>query len=271
MFINISFRSDIAMDAEPIPIKKNISSSQRSLHRLSKRSKTGNMLRTFLLIFLCVSASVPLGAQVTNQNLYDTLPNLVDHYKKRTAEFQKEPVVTGRIIFLGNSITEGGKWSTLLGDKTIVNRGIGGDVTFGVINRLDDITIRKPSKLFIMIGINDISKDFPDVVIIDNYRKIIQEVKLKSPETKIFVQTLLPVNPSYPRFPQHYDKSDHVISVNNLLRQLSLDENIGFINLYPLFLDTQGRMDARYTYDGLHLNDEGYKLWASFLKDNKYL
>jgi lysophospholipase L1-like esterase len=229
------------------------------------------MLRAYVITFLCAIVSVLSNAQVTNQNLYDTLPNMVDHYKKRTADFQNDPVVTGRIIFLGNSITEGGKWDHLLGDKTIINRGIGGDVTFGIMNRLNDIVIRKPSKLFIMIGINDISKDFPDAVIVDNYKKIILEVKLKSPETKIFIQSLLPLNPSYPRFPQHYDKADHVISVNKQLRQLAVDENIVFINLYPLFLDAQGRMDVRYTHDGLHLNQEGYKIWASFLKENKYL
>jgi lysophospholipase L1-like esterase len=229
------------------------------------------MLRIFLVVFVHIFAASVVQAQVTNQNLYDTLPNLVDHYKKRMAEFQKDPVVTGKVIFLGNSITEGGKWQELFNDKSIVNRGIGGDVTFGIINRLDDIVIRKPSKLFILIGINDISKDFPDVVIVNNYKKIIQEIKLRSPETKIFVQTLLPLNPSYPRFPQHYDKGDHVISVNKLISQLAIDENVSLINLYPLFLDNQGRMDAKYTYDGLHLNTEGYKLWASFLKENKYI
>jgi lysophospholipase L1-like esterase len=233
--------------------------------------KRVNILRAYVITLFSAFVSVGSYAQVTNQNLYDTLPNMVDHYKKRTAEFQNDPVVTGRIIFLGNSITEGGKWEQLLGDKTIINRGIGGDVTFGIINRLNDIIIRKPSKLFIMIGINDISKDFPDAVIVDNYKKIIQELKSKLPETKIFLQSLLPVNPSYPRFPQHYDKADHVISVNKHLQQLAIDENIVFINLYPLFLDAQGRMDVRYTFDGLHLNQEGYKVWSSFLKENKYL
>jgi lysophospholipase L1-like esterase len=210
-------------------------------------------------------------AQVTNQNLYDTIPNLPEHYLKRSAEFVKEPVVTGKVMFLGNSITEGGNWAELTGDNTVINRGIGGDVTFGVIKRLDDVIIRKPSKLFILIGINDISKDFPDEVIANNYRKIIQELKSKTPDTKIFVQSILPLNPQYPKFPQHYDKANHVIRVNQLLYALAIAENVSFINLYPVFLDNQQRMDARYTTDGLHLNSEGYKVWAKFLKENKYL
>ena len=215
--------------------------------------------------------SLHIDAQVTNQNLYDTFPNMVDHYRERVKSFSNEPIVTGKIIFLGNSITEGGNWPELIGDKTVINRGIGGDVTFGIIQRLDDVIIRKPSKIFILIGINDISKDFPDAVIINNYKTILQTLKTKSPSTKIYVQSLLPVNPAYKKFPQHYDKVEHVLAVNKLLQELAVAENVSFINLYPLFIDKFGRMDEKYTYDGLHLNSEGYKVWAAFLKNNKYV
>jgi lysophospholipase L1-like esterase len=226
-----------------------------------------NIIVAVLLVTCCTKAA----AQVTNQRLYDTIPNLPEHYQQRVAEFVKEPVATGKIIFLGNSITEGGNWAALTGDKTIINRGIGGDVTYGIIKRLGDVIIRKPSKLFILIGINDISKDFPDAVIVDNYRQILEEVKTKSPQTKIYIQSVLPVNPQYPRFPQHYDKADHVISVNKGLRELAIAQNVSFINVYPLFLDAQNRLDSKYTTDGLHLNADGYRIWVQFLKDNGYL
>ena len=112
------------------------------------------MMRTFAFLILCCITSA--YGQITNQNLYDTVPNMVDHYKERVELFAKEPVVTGKVMFLGNSITEGGNWGELLGDKSIINRGIGGDVTFGIMKRLDDVVIRRPSKIFILIGINDI-------------------------------------------------------------------------------------------------------------------
>jgi lysophospholipase L1-like esterase len=227
--------------------------------------------RSIFLLLVALAISPAINAQATNQNLYDTLPTMPDHYKKRLAEFRNDPVVTDKIIFLGNSITEGGQWQELTGDRSVVNRGIGGDVTFGILNRLDDIIVRRPAKLFILIGINDISKDFPANVIVENYRSIIQSLKAKSPKTKIYVQSLLPVNPRYPRFPQHYDKGDHVIVVNHQLQELAAAENVAFINLYPLFLDQQNFLNANYTYDGLHLNAEGYKVWAKFLKENSYL
>ncbi len=77
-------------------------------------------------------------------------------------------------MFLGNSITEMGNWKNVLNDTTVINRGIGGDITYGVLKRLKDITDRRPSKLFILLGINDIGKDIPDAVIADNYLKIRQ-------------------------------------------------------------------------------------------------
>ncbi len=210
-------------------------------------------------------------AQVTNQNLYDTAPNLVAHYHERLDMFKKQAVQKGKIIFVGNSITEGGEHFKLIDNVERLNRGIGGDVTFGLLNRLDEIIRHEPQKIFIMIGINDISKDFPDGVIADNYKKIIDRIQLSLPATKIFIQSILPVNPQYKRFPQHYDKGDHVIAVNKRLFELSIAENVSFINLYPLFLDQQNRMNESYTTDGLHLNEAGYKVWISYLKENKYL
>ena len=228
-------------------------------------------IRQLIITTLFLCPFIHAEAQVTNQRLYDTLPNMVAHYHDRVAIFTKEPVVTGKVIFLGNSITEGGNWHELIGNPDIINRGIGGDVTYGILHRLDEIIVRKPSKIFLLIGINDISKDFPDEVIADNCRKIVEVLRDQTPATKVYVQSILPLNPQYPKFPQHYDKADHVIRVNKLLKDLCVKQNIAFINLFPLFLDNQQRLDARYTYDGLHLNREGYKVWANFLKDNGHL
>jgi lysophospholipase L1-like esterase len=230
--------------------------------------KTIKALHFCLFIFPYFASA---QSTVTNQRLYDTIPNMPAHYTKRVAQFEKEPVVSGRIIFLGNSITEMGKWSQLLKDSTIVNRGIGGDITFGVLRRLDDIIQRKPSRLFILIGINDIGMDIPDAVIADNYRKIIQTVQAKSPSTQIYVQSILPLNPAIKNFPQHYDKQEHVLGVNQLLKKVADETKSTFINLYPLFLDSNKRLAARYTGDGLHLNEAGYQVWVNFLKQKGYL
>src|ERR1700750_2903057 len=200
----------------------------------------------YLLIFLLLPLAVQ-AQKVTNQNLFDTIPFIPEHTPQRLAQFEKEPIVTGKIIFLGNSITEMGNWKKVTGDTTVINRGIGGDITFGVLKRLKDVTDRKPSKLFILLGINDIGKDIPDAVIADNYLKIVKEIHAKCPGTKIYVQSILPVNSTLPRFPQHYDKEEHVLSVNKLLKANAQVGNYTFVNIFPLFLDTDRRLDSRYT------------------------
>src|ERR1700722_16284288 len=152
----------------------------------------------FLLLPILTTAQ-----SVSNQNIYDTVPFIPEHTPQRLAQFAKEPIVTGRIIFLGNSITEMGDWKNVLNDSTVINRGIGGDNTYGVLKRMKDITDRYPSKIFILLGINDIGKDIPDVVIANNYLKIVREIHDKCPKTFIYVKTVFPVNPTIPHFPQH--------------------------------------------------------------------
>jgi lysophospholipase L1-like esterase len=224
-----------------------------------------------LIIAFVLLTNAFAGAQVSNQNLFDTVPFLVDHYKRKVEQFNSEPVIKGQIIFLGNSITEAGKWKELTGLDNTLNRGIGGDVTFGVIQRLDDVIKRQPSKLFILIGINDIGKDIPDAKIADNCRIIIEKVKARSPATEIFLQSILPVNPTVNRFPQHYDKEHHIIHTNMLLRTVADKSGVRFINLYPLFLNDRQLLDESLTADGLHLNPQGYKIWMQFLKETHCL
>ena len=79
------------------------------------------------------------------------------YYPKRIQEFKKESLEFGEIVFIGNSITEGGKdWSAKFGINHIRNRGIAGDLTDGVLQRLDEIIYFKPKAVFILIGINDL-------------------------------------------------------------------------------------------------------------------
>src|SRR5476651_1691760 len=104
-------------------------------------------------IFILLLFPLAIRAQsITNQNIFDTIPFIPEHTPQRLAQFAKEPVIPGRVIFLGNSITEMGNWKKVLNDTTVINRGIGGDITYGILKRLKDITDRSPSKIFILIG-----------------------------------------------------------------------------------------------------------------------
>lgn len=231
------------------------------------------MKKLKLHLFLCLLMPVFCFSQLTNEHLFDTTGFLAEHYAQRKAMFDNQPVVTGRIIFLGNSITEMGKWKELLNDSTVLNRGIGGDITFGVLNRLDDVIRRKPSKVFLLIGINDIGKDIPDAVVADNIQKIVSRLQQGTPFTKIYVESILPVNPDILNFPQHYNKQAHIIATNKLIKKVTEKLKVPYVNIHDLFTDKSGRLDAKYTFEGLHLtpNGGGYQKWIAYLKAQGYL
>ena len=212
-----------------------------------------------------------LAQKVTNQRIYDTIPFIPEHTPVRIAKFAKEPIVTGRVIFLGNSITEMGDWKKATGDTTVTNRGIGGDITYGILKRLKDITDRQPSRVFLLIGINDIGKDIPDAVIADNDLKIVREIHTKSPQTKIYVESVLPVNSTMPNFPQHYDKEDHVLALNKLLQANAAAGGYTYVDIFHLFVDADGRLQSQLTYEGLHVRPPAYIIWVDYLKKMGYL
>ncbi len=205
------------------------------------------------------------------QKTWDTVPNLPQHYNERLAAFRKEPVVTGKIMFLGNSITEGADWNKLLKDSTIINRGISGDITFGVLNRADDVIKRKPSKLFVLIGINDLYKEIPDELILQNIFTFIRMVKSGSSGTEIFVQSILPVNKTFKNFPKNYNKEDNILTINAQLKKLNKHFGYTYIDLHNQFTNSNLQLEEKYSFDGLHLNASGYTHWIEILKRLKYL
>lgn len=192
-------------------------------------------------------------------------------YSLKVAQFKSFPNSCNDYIFLGNSITAGVDWNELLERTNVRNRGISSDITFGVLERLDEVIEGQPAKVFILIGINDISRNIPDSFIVSNYKKIIDRIKAGSPKTSIYMQTLLPVNNEFTQFKNHYNKDSHITYVNTALKQLARDCKVNLIDLNPNFQDANGKLDKKYTEDGLHLNIEGYKLWASILKKGNYL
>lgn len=223
------------------------------------------MLRA-LFLFTCLFTFHFLSAQAPK---WDSTFRPVG-YQLKVNQFQSYND-KGAIIFLGNSITAGTDWSELLQMNNVRNRGISGDITFGVLERLEEVTSGKPKKVFILIGINDISRNIPDSIILENYKSIIKRIKKSSPATMVCFQTLLPVNNEFTPAKNQYNKDEHLLYVNTGLKRMAKQYGIFLIDLYPHFLNSENKLDKKYTADGLHLNADGYKLWAAILKKSGYL
>ena len=119
-------------------------------------------------------------------------------YIKRIAQFKNSPIGFKKIVFLGNSLIEGGgDWNKRFGVDNIINRGISGDITEGVLSRLDEIIYYKPTAIFLLIGINDIFDNRPNrknkisSQVAENIIQIAENIYVKSRNTKIFIQTIL--------------------------------------------------------------------------------
>lgn len=188
------------------------------------------------------------------------------HYLQRLDFFKKMPNQKNEIVFLGNSITEGGKWQELIPKKNVVNRGISGDVTFGVVARMDEVLASKPARIFILIGINDMKRGTPQNVILDNYKRIIAKIKEASPATKVYMQSILPINKKM--LPASYEKlsNANILEFNLKLKSFCEVQGLNYINLHEVFEGADGELKKELSIDGLHLKSAAYILWAGYLK-----
>ena len=191
-----------------------------------------------------------------------TKPAHKPNYYTQRSHFATLLDTNNEIIFLGDSLTDFGRWSEMFQNINIKNRGISSDRTDGVLERLDEVVSSSPAKIFIMIGVNDLSRNKKISEIITNYNKILKFIQHKSPKTEIFVQSVLPVNENIPHRLGRA-KNDDVISLNIELKELCLQYKVKFIDLFPLFKNEYDNLKEDYSFDGLHPNGEGYLIWKS--------
>ena len=176
------------------------------------------------------------------------------------------PDTKNEIVFLGNSITDGAEWYELLGNRRIRNRGISADVTEGILLRLDAITKLKPAKIFIMIGVNDISRNITTAQITANYRTILERIRTESPKTKVYIESVLPVNPATGMALNHTNKTAQIMELNGKLKEMATEFGHTYIDLFSLMADSENHLPRRYSIDGLHLSYEGYRVWAEAIR-----
>ncbi len=190
-----------------------------------------------------------------------------EHYNERKALFETTVDTENEIIFLGNSITEGGDWKVLFPNQNVINRGISGDTTDGILFRLDEITSSKPKKIFILIGTNDLARGKSIDYVLNNSKILLEKIKADSKETKIYLQSVLPYNPNVgDKFSSHKSKQQDVLVLNKKLKKLARKQEAKFLNIHKNFRNKKGELKADLTYDGLHLNKNGYIFWAKIIK-----
>lgn len=210
-----------------------------------------------------------LVANVVASSLYSSPRIYTNHYYKRFLQFMDEPAIGNKdIVMLGNSLTEnGGDWAARLGNKNVRNRGIIGDEVMGVYDRLHQILPGHPAKLFLLIGVNDVSHDLTTDTIVGMIRVTVERIRKESPDTKLYLQSLLPINESFGRYKRLAGKTNMIPEINKQLEELAKEKGLTYINLFPLFTEKGSNvLRAELTTDGLHLKEEGYKIWVKAIR-----
>tara|TARA_R110002167_G_scaffold91458_1_gene246027 strand:+ start:76493 stop:77257 length:765 start_codon:yes stop_codon:yes gene_type:complete len=188
----------------------------------------------------------------TNDKKYSATSVMVrpyyQHKKQRFESYQNN----ADIVMVGDSITDGAEWHEMFPEVSIVNRGISGDTTVGVLHRLQGITQTQAKKAFIMIGVNDFSRKRSAELVFANYKKIIAAIQQAN--IQVLVQSTLQTGISK----KHHNL--RVAQLNQLLKAYCTEQGITFIDLNKVLAPT-GILEEKYSLDQLHLTAEGYALW----------
>lgn len=193
----------------------------------------------------------------------------VDHKKEeiREKETVKEKIVIdNNYLFLGDSITEVYDLDKYYPDLPVVNSGVSGYTTKDILERLDEMVYQyNPSKVFLLIGTNDLDKKVSNEEIFDNIKKIIKNIKEKRPYAEIYLESIYPINNTDNPIIGDYmingnRRNEDIIEINRNLVKFAKEENITYIDLYSKLLDDSGMLKLEYTKDGLHMSDKGYEV-----------
>lgn len=189
-----------------------------------------------------------------------------DLYGRRSSLFELLPVDSTNIVFFGNSLTEGCEWNELLANPKVLNRGITGDTADGLMERIQSVVTGQPAKVFLLIGINDVSHDLSADSIATVIEALVTELQVKSPRTKVYLQSLLPINNNFGRYRLLKDKEQVIRDINAQLAPMARRHGITYIDLYPAFCDDDNNLRNDLTNDGLHLMGAGYIIWRDIIK-----
>lgn len=209
-----------------------------------------NFIAVIVALIMTILLYVPLRNELNIIN---------DDNNIETKDLKKE-----NYVFLGDSITDWYPIDELYEENVpIVNSGKAGYTTTDILEKLEKMVyVYNPTKVFILIGINDLKTDMSEDEILDNIEQIVINIKENRPAAKIYVQSIYPINKTENEKIIHSligkRENDAIIKMNKKLELLCKNQNITYINMYNKLIDNDGNLALHYTTDGLHLTNLGY-------------
>ncbi|ROQ07659.1 MULTISPECIES: GDSL-type esterase/lipase family protein [unclassified Curtobacterium] len=160
------------------------------------------------------------------------------------------------VLFLGDSITAQGSWDSWLPDEQTLNQGISGDTTDGVLARLDAVVAEQPEVIVLLIGTNDFGNHRASAEhVVRNVETILVTLRRELPGVRLLLVSVLPRQAEY---------TAKIEEANRHLRQFVATCHAQYLDAWPALADGD-HLDDRFTDDGLHLTDEGYRAYLDEL------
>uniref|UniRef100_A0A942T1A5 SGNH hydrolase-type esterase domain-containing protein n=1 Tax=Neobacillus citreus TaxID=2833578 RepID=A0A942T1A5_9BACI len=160
------------------------------------------------------------------------------------------------VLFLGDSITAEGPWEQLVPDERTSNHGISGDTTDGVLDRLDRVVAEQPEVIVLLIGTNDFGNHRASVEhVVRNVETALVTLRRELPGVRLLLVSILPRQAEF---------TAKIEEANRHLRQFVATCHAQYLDAWPALADGD-HLDERFTEDGLHLTEDGYRAYAAEL------
>ncbi len=170
----------------------------------------------------------------------------------------------GEIVFIGDSIFEFYDTDKYFPDHIVYNRGIAGDRSNHILDRLsDNVLMLNPRIILIHVGTNDIGAKLGYDIILANYKKIVDNIHAHDAGIKILIDSVYPINDENRFFYSRiYGTRENyqILELNRQLKEFAAKNGCIFIDNYSILTDSEGRLARAYTTDGLHLTQKGYEV-----------
>lgn len=206
--------------------------------------KTLLLFSTFMLCFGIAMADVPYRLH-------------------RADHFYTLSVKSNNIVFLGNSITNMHEWGEAFADPSVINRGISGAISDEVVANIETYISGHPKKVFLMIGTNDLGTagmNYPDYPF-RNFKIIIDRIQRESPQTEIYVESILPTLAGDKRNPQY------IVQTNEKMKAYCAEKKVTYVDLWSkLVVSGTTYQQPSNTLDGVHLLASGYQIWCKAIE-----
>ena len=188
--------------------------------------------------------------------------------KRNYSLLNKKYALENQTVLLGDSITDFFNWYELFYDyskstgQAVYNRGISGDTTDRLLERLHDNVLNiKPKNIVLLIGTNDIGRGLPLEISVQNVDLILKEIKENCRDTNVILQAVYPINKPM-RFRSDKRTNEKIDLMNKEFIKLSEKHNCHWLDLTEKLRGNDENLNKDFTFDGLHINVKAYKIIA---------